>query len=173
MAVVHLARLSNTDALQVHSPEELLDQLHKHKDKLVVLMCKAISCRPCKVSANAASSSLESLEQQLPYNRRLFSSQMFGRKYERIAAEHLAEGTVFLEILGDETSETRVSARGMHARVTLPKCDHGCLVLTRLAQSSSCCCAFAGAHDEHADKGNSHVLLLSKHAEGKNSDRCK
>lgn len=35
--------------------------------------------------------------------------QMFARKYARIAAEHASKGAVFLEILGDETSETRVS----------------------------------------------------------------
>ena len=35
--------------------------------------------------------------------------QMFSRKYQRIAADYGAKGALFLEILGDETSETRVS----------------------------------------------------------------
>lgn len=37
--------------------------------------------------------------------------QMFTRKYQRIAAEHRDEGAVFLEIMGDESADTRVSAR--------------------------------------------------------------
>ena len=35
--------------------------------------------------------------------------QMFSRKYQRIAADYGAKGALFLEILGDETPETRVS----------------------------------------------------------------
>lgn len=35
--------------------------------------------------------------------------QMFGRKFQRLAEEHAAKGAVFLEIMGDETLETRVS----------------------------------------------------------------
>ena len=35
--------------------------------------------------------------------------QMFSRKYQRIAADYAAKDALFLEILGDETSETRVS----------------------------------------------------------------
>ena len=35
--------------------------------------------------------------------------QMFARKYQRIAADYASKGAVFLEILGDETAETRVS----------------------------------------------------------------
>ena len=34
---------------QVHSPQELQDQLRTNDGQLVVLMCKAASCRPCKV----------------------------------------------------------------------------------------------------------------------------
>jgi len=34
---------------------------------------------------------------------------MFARKYQRIAAEHSSQGAVFLEILGDESADTRVS----------------------------------------------------------------
>ncbi len=37
--------------------------------------------------------------------------QMFTRKYQRIAAEHRDDGAVFLEIMGDESADTRVSAR--------------------------------------------------------------
>lgn len=35
---------------------------------------------------------------------------MFTRKYQRIAAEHRDEGTIFLEIMGDESADTRVTA---------------------------------------------------------------
>ena len=35
--------------LQVHSPTEFKDLCAAHGDKPVVLMCKAASCRPCKV----------------------------------------------------------------------------------------------------------------------------
>lgn len=34
---------------QVHSPEEFKDVLAANKDRMVVLMCKAMHCRPCKV----------------------------------------------------------------------------------------------------------------------------
>lgn len=34
---------------QVHSSAELDGVLHANPDKLVVLMCKAMACRPCKV----------------------------------------------------------------------------------------------------------------------------
>lgn len=34
--------------------------------------------------------------------------QMFARKYQRIASNYASKGAIFLEILGDETSETRV-----------------------------------------------------------------
>ena len=34
---------------------------------------------------------------------------MFARKYQRIAADYASKGAIFLEILGDETSESRVN----------------------------------------------------------------
>lgn len=43
------ARLPSTFPPQVHSPEEFEDKLAANKDKMVVLMCKATHCRPCKV----------------------------------------------------------------------------------------------------------------------------
>ena len=36
-------------------------------------------------------------------------TQMFARKYERLAREYSSTDAVFLEILGDESSDTRVS----------------------------------------------------------------
>ena len=36
-------------AAQVHSPDELRSHVAQNSDKLSVLMCKARSCRPCKV----------------------------------------------------------------------------------------------------------------------------
>lgn len=38
----------------MHSPEEFEDKLAASKDKMVVLMCKATHCRPCKVRRSAA-----------------------------------------------------------------------------------------------------------------------
>ena len=35
--------------VQVHSPAELKGELLRADDNIVVLMCKATSCRPCKV----------------------------------------------------------------------------------------------------------------------------
>ena len=35
--------------MQVHSPAELKGELLRADDNIVVLMCKATSCRPCKV----------------------------------------------------------------------------------------------------------------------------
>ena len=40
--------------VQVHSPAELEAVVAANKDKLVVLMCKAKGCRPCKVRVRAA-----------------------------------------------------------------------------------------------------------------------
>ena len=41
-------------APQVHSPEEFQALMAANKDKMVVLMCKATHCRPCKVRRRAA-----------------------------------------------------------------------------------------------------------------------
>ena len=46
--------------------------------------------------------------------------QMFARKYQRLAAEHSGKGAVFLEIMGDETVETRVRS---------PTCSPTCMRL--------------------------------------------
>ncbi|KAK9905101.1 hypothetical protein WJX75_009610 [Coccomyxa subellipsoidea] len=81
--------------LQVHSAQELKDILQRHDGKLVVLMCKAASCRPCK---------------------------MFARKYQRIAAEFTSKGAVFFEILGDESADTRKLMVSMQIRVTPTFC---------------------------------------------------
>lgn len=62
----------------IHSPEELDAQLKDHATQLVVLMCKAKGCRPCKA---------------------------FGRKYSRFAQQF--NDTIFLEIFGDESTDTR------------------------------------------------------------------
>ncbi|CAL8464622.1 g4157 [Coccomyxa elongata] len=80
---------------QVHSPQDLEEKLQRHDGKLVVLMCKAMSCRPCK---------------------------MFTRKYQRIAAEHRDDGAVFLEIMGDESADTRKLMISMQIRVTPTFC---------------------------------------------------
>ncbi|EIE19106.1 thioredoxin-like protein [Coccomyxa subellipsoidea C-169] len=88
--------LNDTEAVvQVHSALELEDKLQRHDGKLVVLMCKAASCRPCK---------------------------MFARKYQRMAAEFSTQGAVFLEILGDESADTRKLMISMQIRVTPTFC---------------------------------------------------
>ena len=51
-------RLSQKTAIcliaQICSPEEFEDQLASHGTDLIVLMCKAHSCRPCKVDIYCA-----------------------------------------------------------------------------------------------------------------------
>ena len=64
---------------------------------------------------------------------------MFTRKYQRIAAEHRDKGAVFLEIMGDESADTRVSTR---MRVTFNlalcfTCIFGFALIWQLALISS------------------------------------
>ncbi|KAK9804758.1 hypothetical protein WJX72_003645 [[Myrmecia] bisecta] len=73
----------------VHSPEEFEELLAQHPGQLVVLMCKAMACRPCK---------------------------MFSRKYQRMAGAF--QDCVFVDILGDESRETRNMMIKMNVRVT-------------------------------------------------------
>lgn len=74
---------------QIHGPEELDAILSAYPERLVVLQCKASSCRPCK---------------------------MFARKYGRLAAA--TPDAVFLVITGDESAETRAMMMAMKVRVT-------------------------------------------------------
>jgi hypothetical protein len=67
--------------------------------------------------------------------------QMFARKYQRIAAEHAEEGAVFLEILGDESADTRVSYSSFHLLAFVPKED----ILVHLCHAFGFdCCKTAG-----------------------------
>ena len=66
--------------LQLHSAQEFQDIIEHNPGSLIVLMCKAQGCRPCK---------------------------MFSRKFQRLAEQF--SDAIFLEIMGDETSDTRVS----------------------------------------------------------------
>mmetsp|Transcript_748 Transcript_748/g.2282 ORF Transcript_748/g.2282 Transcript_748/m.2282 type:complete len:260 (-) Transcript_748:789-1568(-) len=77
--------------IRIHTPEELKEQLEIHGHDLVVLMCKAHSCRPCK---------------------------MFMRKYQRIAQQYRDRNVTFLEIFGDDSKETRQLMISMSIRVT-------------------------------------------------------
>ena len=43
--------------MQVHSPTELKGELLRADDNIVVLMCKATSCRPCKVMSHISAQS--------------------------------------------------------------------------------------------------------------------
>lgn len=63
---------------EVHGPEDWEALLKDSDGKLVIVMCKAKTCRPCK---------------------------MFSRKYARFAEQF--GDTVFAEIVGDESKETR------------------------------------------------------------------
>jgi len=67
--------------VQLHSSQEFQDVIEQNPGRLIVMMCKAQGCRPCK---------------------------MFSRKFQRLAEQF--EDAVFLEIMGDETKDTRVSA---------------------------------------------------------------
>lgn len=73
----------------VHSPEEFQAQLDDHAGQLVILMCKAKGCRPCKA---------------------------FGRKYARFAQQY--SDAVFLEVFGDETPDTRKMMIEMQIKAT-------------------------------------------------------
>lgn len=75
--------------LQLHSSQEFQDVIEQNPGRLIVLMCKAQGCRPCK---------------------------MFGRKFQRLAEQF--EDAIFLDIMGDETNDTRVSARGLQGFCT-------------------------------------------------------
>lgn len=74
---------------QVHSPQEFQDLLRANGDKLVVLMAKAKGCRPCRA---------------------------FAKNYHA-AAEHYVD-SVFVEVFGDETPDTRAMMKEMQVRVT-------------------------------------------------------
>eukprot|EP00878_Enallax_costatus_P001057 GHUV01001192.1.p2 GENE.GHUV01001192.1~~GHUV01001192.1.p2 ORF type:complete len:220 (+),score=40.27 GHUV01001192.1:113-772(+) len=75
--------------LTVTSPEQFDDLVAAYPDKLIVLMCKSHSCRPCK---------------------------MFTRKYMAIA-ERFSE-CILCELYGDETPETRKMMIRLQVKVT-------------------------------------------------------
>ena len=87
-----------TDAhslMQLHSSQEFQDVIEQNPGRLVVLMCKAQGCRPCK---------------------------MFTRKFQRMSEQY--QDAIFLDIMGDETKDTRVNlkprsvlASALHASV--------------------------------------------------------
>ncbi|KAL4419546.1 hypothetical protein ABPG77_006877 [Micractinium sp. CCAP 211/92] len=62
----------------VHSPDEFQAILDANKDKMVVLMCKATHCRPCK---------------------------LFAKKYAMAAMQY--SDAVFTQIMGDENKANR------------------------------------------------------------------
>lgn len=80
---------SETRVVGVHSPSEFSGIVKANSDKLVVLMCKAKSCRPCKA---------------------------FTHKYKLIADRYA--DALFYEIYGDETKDTRQMMIRMGVRVT-------------------------------------------------------
>jgi hypothetical protein len=117
----------------VHSAAGFQDILQAHPDQLVVLMCKAMSCRPCKVRlyllreppllcecttrirhagqlvrACTCNAALCYLPIYIELGGVLSGDgvQMFTRKFERLAASY--SDAVFCEILGDENNDTRV-----------------------------------------------------------------
>lgn len=73
-----LDRLQSGKVTLINSPQELVEVVNEHKDKVVVLKCKAKSCRPCMA---------------------------FRRPYVHLAEE--SPDVVFLEILGDASVENR------------------------------------------------------------------
>ena len=66
--------------MQLHSSQEFQDVIEQNPGRLIVFMCKAQGCRPCK---------------------------MFSRKFQRMAEQF--DDAIFLDIMGDETKDTRVS----------------------------------------------------------------
>lgn len=73
----------------LHSPQELDQMVADRQNQLLVLMCKASHCKPCK---------------------------RFGPTYSRMA--ELLPDSVLLEITGDETPETKKWMVGMGIKVT-------------------------------------------------------
>lgn len=73
----------------IHSTAELDEVIASSKDRLVVLMCKAKSCKPCR---------------------------LFMRKYRALAAYY--RDSVFLEVYGDESPELRGLMKSESVRVT-------------------------------------------------------
>ncbi|GBF92257.1 thioredoxin [Raphidocelis subcapitata] len=73
----------------VHSPAQLQAALDTHSDQLCVLMCKSKACRPCK---------------------------MFMKKYMDIAERF--PNLVLLQVLGDESPDTRKLMVSMKVKVT-------------------------------------------------------
>jgi thioredoxin 1 len=80
---------SDSAVARINAPEELKEELGRHGSDLVVLMCKAHSCRPCK---------------------------MFTRKFHRLAESY--PDATFLEVYGDDTKELRKLMISMEIRVT-------------------------------------------------------
>lgn len=70
--------LTSSSVVQLSSPEQFERALAQNADRLLVLMCKARSCRPCKI---------------------------FSRKYARVADKY--PDAVFMEVFGDDTMELR------------------------------------------------------------------
>lgn len=75
-----VVQLTLLHGAQLHSSQEFQDVIEHNPGSLIVLMCKAQGCRPCK---------------------------MFSRKFQRLAEQF--QDAIFLDIMGDETSDTRVS----------------------------------------------------------------
>ncbi|KAA6418097.1 MAG: thioredoxin [Trebouxia sp. A1-2] len=73
----------------LHSSQEFQDVIEQNPGSLIVLMCKAQGCRPCK---------------------------MFGRKFQRLAEQF--EDAIFLDIMGDETNDTRRLMMKLDVRAT-------------------------------------------------------
>jgi thiol-disulfide isomerase/thioredoxin len=88
-ATVSATTAAEPRVLAINSPSELDECLRDHSGQLVVLMCKARSCRPCK---------------------------MFSKKYERLASTF--PGVVFLEVFGDDTTELREMMMKMQIKST-------------------------------------------------------
>lgn len=73
----------------LHSSQEFQDVIEQNPGRLIVMMCKAQGCRPCK---------------------------MFGRKFQRLAEQF--GDAIFLDIMGDETNDTRRLMMKLDVRAT-------------------------------------------------------
>lgn len=73
----------------LHSSQEFQDVIEQNPGRLIVFMCKAQGCRPCK---------------------------MFSRKFQRMAEQF--DDAIFLDIMGDETKDTRKLMIKLDVRAT-------------------------------------------------------
>lgn len=118
--------LESTTSPQVHGPGDMDALLAAHPTSLVIVMCKARGCRPCKA---------------------------FSRKYVSLAEQY--PDCVFAEIVGDESSDTRVRV-GAHS----------------LSQPAFTLCNLSENDDRVADSQHPNISVFSWQGAARSTQWC-